>query len=129
MISGYNAHPRRRCQRFCNNKRMDVDALPIVQKTFATDGFAIQVLRGYVQELRRAFALELHTLEGISIAEISALSPGFDTVFGPRDRPGVSELAAGVNLECCAGTARKPHHPVKADDCPLRAQGSLGAEQ
>jgi hypothetical protein len=35
----------------CDDKRMDVDALPIRAEDFATDRFAIQVLRAYVQEV------------------------------------------------------------------------------
>jgi hypothetical protein len=83
---------------------MDVSALPIRAADFAVDDFVIQALRSYVQEVSEKFALELDTLEDISIAEnFRDFTSGFNTGFGLQDRLDVSELAAGVTPQVLHG--------------------------
>lgn len=76
---------------------MGASALPINVADSTIDQSVIKALRSYVQEISERFALELDTLEGITIADnFRGFTNEFDTGFGPQDRPDVSELAVGV---------------------------------
>lgn len=79
---------------------MDSGALPIRIADFAIDEAVVQAIRDCVREATASFALELDTLEAISIAEdYRNFTNQFDTGFGPQDRVEVSDTGVGVTPE------------------------------
>jgi hypothetical protein len=79
---------------------MDPHAIPISAVDFTPDETVVQDLREYIQRTAKGFGLDLGGLEGISIAEnMRAFTRGFDTGFGTKEQPDISESAVGFTPE------------------------------